>query len=113
MLAKFMAATLVGQDSAQVEVEVNLADGLPITVVGGVLADWEWDLIMRPRALSRKRRNCEKKGPALLASNLPCEHVEHGMHGSELRESHSLPGFSSLPGALHAGAVGRMSRPPV
>ena len=50
MLAKFMAATLVGQDSAQVEVEVDLADGLPITVVGGVLADWVWDLKVRPRA---------------------------------------------------------------
>ena len=50
MLAKFMAATLVGLDSAQVEVEVYLADGLPITVVGGVLAGWVWDLKMRLRA---------------------------------------------------------------
>ena len=50
MLAKIMAATLVGLDSAQVEVEVDLADGLPIMVVGGVLAGWVWDLIMRPRA---------------------------------------------------------------
>ncbi len=50
MLAKFMAAMLVGLDSAQVEVEVDCAGGLPLTVVGGVLAGWVWDLIMRPRA---------------------------------------------------------------
>ena len=50
MLAKFMAATLVGLDSAQVEVEVDLADGLPTTVVGGVLAGWVWDSKLRPRA---------------------------------------------------------------
>ena len=28
----------------------GLMIGLPITVVGGVLAGWVWDLIMRPRA---------------------------------------------------------------
>lgn len=36
MLAKIMAATLVGLDSAQVEVEVDLADGLPSFVIVGL-----------------------------------------------------------------------------
>ena len=42
MAAKIMAAMLVGLDSAQGEGEVDLADGLPVTVVGGVLAGWVW-----------------------------------------------------------------------
>lgn len=50
MPAKIMAATRVGLDSAHVEVEVDLADGLPITIVGGVLVGWVWDFSLRPRA---------------------------------------------------------------
>ncbi|MCY4437754.1 MAG: hypothetical protein OXE05_10520 [Chloroflexi bacterium] len=111
MPARIMAATHVGLDSAQVEVGVDCADGLPITVVGGVPAGWVWGLIVQPG--DARAESAKSKGPALPASNQPCEHGEHGMHGSELRVSRSLPGFSSLPGALSAGAIGRMSCPPV
>lgn len=111
MPARIMAATLGGPDSAQIEVGVDCADGLPMTVVDYVLAGWVWGLIVQPG--DARAENAKSEGPALPASNQPCEHGEHGMHGFDLRESRSLPGFSSLPGALHAGAIGRMSRPPV
>ena len=110
MPARIMAATLVRLDSAHAEVGVDCADGLPITVVGGVLAGWVWGLIVQPG--DARAESTKSKGPALPASNQPCEHGEHGMHGFELRESRSLPGFSRLPGALHAGAIGRMGRLP-
>ena len=50
MPAKSMVATLVGRDSHQIEIEMELADGPPFTSVGGVRAGWVWDLITRPRA---------------------------------------------------------------
>ncbi len=110
MPAMIMAATLGGLDSAHAEVGVDCADGLPITAVGGVPAGWVWGLIVQPG--NARAEIAKSEGPALPAFNQPCEHGEHGMHGFELRESRSLPGFSSLPGALHAGAIGRMSRTP-
>lgn len=77
MLAKILAATLIGLECAQVEVEVDPADGLPSFVNVGLPDTAGQEARVRVRAAIRNA------------------------------------GFSSLPGALHAGVVGRMSHPPV